>query len=129
MKYLTHYIEEERIKLFKDFGAFFAFNQEQADKGIIKGVKYVSLGAGLYCPKVNVDNLTTGLDKIGEEGRAIDLKENGKEGIIGRELSNFECYYTGDLTTALGVLEPYGFTNKEISKVYSDNYLEMTEDL
>ena len=129
MKYLTHYIEEERTKLFKDFGAFFAFNQEQADKGIIKGVKYVSLGAGLYCPKVNVDNLISGLDRVGTDGMAKDIVENGKEGIIRRELSNFECYYTGDLTTALDVLEPYGFTDEEISKVYSDNYLEMTEDL
>ena len=45
------------IKLFKDTGAFFAFSNEQVDEQKQEGVKYVSLGAGMICPKENASRL------------------------------------------------------------------------
>ena len=36
-------------------GAFFAFSQSQFDEQKKEGVIYVSMGAGLICPKENAD--------------------------------------------------------------------------
>ena len=37
-------------------GAFFAFSQSQFDEQKKEGVIYVSMGAGLICPKENAEN-------------------------------------------------------------------------
>ena len=41
----------------------------------------------------------------------LNFAENGKEGVIKRELSNHECYYTGDISGCEEALD-------EIIKVY-----------
>ncbi len=77
MKYLSNYTEDLQSKLFNSTGAFFAFSNKQFDGAKQKGIKYVSLGAGMICPKLNVDALIDGLDLINTNGIAADIAENG----------------------------------------------------
>jgi len=118
MKYLQDYQEKAQTELFKKTGSFFAFSNKQFNEAKKDGVKYVNLKAGLICPIENVEEVIRGIDSIYKGAIKKDLKENGKEAIIKRELYNHECFYTGDITDAFNVLKPYGFTEEEIREVY-----------
>ena len=122
MKYLSDYQENAQTRLFDKTGAFFAFSTKQFNEAKKEGVKYVSMGAGMICPKENVKELIETLDSIYKGAIKKDLKENGKEAIIKRELYNYECFYTGDISNAVENLEPYGFTKNEIRVIYNDEY-------
>jgi hypothetical protein len=64
------YLEQKHTELFNNLGCFWAFNNTQFAEGLEKagGIentgKYCDLGAGLYCPKKNVDALINGMDQI-----------------------------------------------------------------
>lgn len=118
MKFLQDYMNAKQTELFDKTGSFFAFGMQQFNEAKKEGVKYVSLGAGLICPKENVNELLSGLKKISKQAIKKDLKENGKEGIIRRELNNYECFYTGSIDEAVEALKKYGFTPEEIRKEY-----------
>lgn len=122
MKYLQDYQEKKQSELFEKTGSFFAFGDKQFNEAKKEGVKYVSLGAGLICPKENVDLLLNGLKAINKKAIAKDLKENGKEAIIIRELYNHECFYVGDILNAIEALKPYGFSDDEIREAYNKEY-------
>lgn len=47
--------------ILKKYGAFWAFGEEQFDEQKKYGVKYVSFGMGLMCPKENVQKLNSEL--------------------------------------------------------------------
>jgi hypothetical protein len=63
------FIEQKHSELFESLGCFFAFSDKQFKEGyekakVKKPVKYVSIGAGLLCPKPNVDELIAGMKDI-----------------------------------------------------------------
>ncbi len=64
------YIEQKQTELFDRLGCFWAFNNAQFAEGLKKagGIektgKYIAGGAGLYCPKKNINALLNGLDQI-----------------------------------------------------------------
>lgn len=64
------YIEKKHTELFNKLGCFWAFNKDQFYEGLEKagGIektgKYVAMGAGLYCPKKNIESLLNGMDQI-----------------------------------------------------------------
>ena len=64
------YIEEKHTELFNNLGCFWAFNNDQFKEGLEKagGIektgKYVAMGAGLYCPKKNIELLLNGMKQI-----------------------------------------------------------------
>ena len=120
MKYLQDYQENAQTRLFDKTGAFFAFSNKQFDEAKKDGVKYVSVGAGMICPTENVKELIETLHSIYKGAIKKDLKENGKETIIKRELYNHECFYTNDISDAVDKLEFYGFTEKEIYSVFNN---------
>jgi hypothetical protein len=122
MKYLQDYQERAQTTLFNKTGAFFAFNNDQFNEQKQEGVKYISMGAGLICPKDNVKELIERLDSIHKGAIKRDIKENGIEEIIKRELYNHECFYTGDIEDCFNSLENYGITEKEIQEVYNSEY-------
>ena len=66
------------------------------------------------------------LDKIHEAGVKQDLAENGKDGVIKRELGNYECYYTGDIETCVDALKSYGITEEEIRVVFKQEWSKQT---
>lgn len=119
MKYLHDYIEKKQLKLFKDMGAFFAFSTKQFNEEKQNGLKYTALGGGLICPSINTKRLLTGLTEITKAGIAEDLAENTKEGVIKRELSNHEAYYTGNIEEVADTLQGYGITRAEVWNVYA----------
>lgn len=119
MKYLSHYVEAAQTKLFNETGTFFAFSDKKYDDQAKAGIEYVSLGAGIICPTENVKALVDGLETINAQGIAQDLAENGKDGVIERELHNHEAFYVGSIRDTLGALEGYGITREEIVRVYN----------
>jgi len=114
MKYLSNYTEAKTTKALDEAGAFFAFGKKQFDEQKKEHVEYVSMGMGLVCPKANADTLARDLLRIGNEGRAEDLAENGKRGVIHRELGNHEYCVTYDITDTAMSLCGYGITDEEI---------------
>ena len=128
MKYLSSYTEAAITKLFDELGAFFAFSNEQFDEAKNPKVKkYVSLGAGLVCPKENVDEFQEQYNNLIQEGIRQDLAENDKIGIIHRELGNYEYCVTYDISDTVAALQQYGITPEEIQaevKPYLKAYYE-----
>jgi hypothetical protein len=130
MKYLTDYVQEKQTALFDKLGVFFAFSNKQLDEQKKEGVVYVSMGAGMICPKDNAKELHEGLNSIHDAGRAQDLAENGKKGVIHRELGNHEYSYTHDISDTVRALSGYGLTDEEIqaeSAAYLKEYYEWEE--
>lgn len=118
MKYLSQYTEQAISEALESNGAFYAFGTDQFNEAKKEGVEYVSLGAGLICPKTNFEQLFDQMNDALEKGIAQDLQENGKGGVILRELENHECYYTGDWEDCYEAVKCYGITRAEVNLVY-----------
>ena len=118
MKYLSHYIEKPQTELFDRLGVFFAFSNKQFDEKAVQDVEYVSMGMGMICPKENAQSVHDGLEEIQKAGIAQDIKENGIEAIIERELANHECYYTGNPEDCIENLKQYGITAEQVMQVF-----------
>lgn len=119
MKYLSDYTEQNITELLKKYNGFFAFSQKQFDEQKKKDIKYVSRNNGLIHEVGKSKDFDKEFSKIINEARKQDLKENGKEGIIKRELSNYECYYTGDVTEACNALKDYNINHEEVLKIFN----------
>ena len=128
MKYLNDYTESETTKLFAATGAFFAFSKEQFYEQKTDGIRYVTLGAGMVAPKEDAGRLVEELGRIHSAGIAADVKENGIKAVIRRELFNYECFLTMDISDCCDALIDYpGITRASVLKVYRD--IKETEDL
>lgn len=121
MKYLSDYMEDHQTKLFDETGTFFAFSMKQYDEQAKKGVEYVNAGNGMVVPEEHVKDVINGLHDIYKTSIELDIKENGIDKIILRELENHECFYTGDITDCIEKLEDYPISKKQISEVYFSN--------
>ena len=111
----TNYSElksEKQVKynnLMNECNVFWAFNSEQFNEGLAKcelseGEKIVSIGAGGYIAKKNVQSLIDGQKAI-EKWFKLATKTMKEEHIL-YELNNHECFYTGNIQEAVNVL-PY----------------------
>ena len=116
MKYLQDYMSERQTETFDKYGAFFAFSNEQLEKGIAKnkdngiiedGEKHASLGLGMIVPSKHAEEVIKKLDKIYTESIAQDIAENGISNIIQRELDNHEYVITGDIEDTVEKLSDY----------------------
>jgi hypothetical protein len=128
---LKDHKEEMYSIVLKDSGVFFAFNNEQFQKGmnnlkengiLLDGEKLTSMCAGGYLPSKNVDSFMSESEKIEKwyKSKVKELKD-GKKDLILYELKNYECFYTNDISDALEILLPLGITKKEVIKVYNEN--------
>ncbi|MCP4393382.1 MAG: hypothetical protein GY804_03815 [Alphaproteobacteria bacterium] len=122
MKYLSHYTEQAQTELFESIGAFFAFSDKQFDEQKKEGVIYTSLSAGLITPVGTAKLLMEGLEKINQTGIETDIKENGIDKIIERELFNHECFYTGDISDCVDKLTDYPVTEEQVRARYNELY-------
>jgi hypothetical protein len=127
MKYLSDYMEEKQTALFKRTGTIFAFSQKQFEEGRKDNVKYVNLGQGMLTEKPYVEDIINGLDKIYKESIQQDIKENGKDKIILRELENHEAFYVGDIEDTIHKLEDYPITEDDISHIYQKNWAKYSD--
>ena len=128
MKYLSEYMEAKQTALFKRTGTFFAFSQEQFEEKRKEGVKYVNMGQGMLSPDEHYKEVMDELENIYKDSIKQDIKENGKEKIILRELYNHEAFYVGSIEDTIHKLEDYPFSEDDISNVYQKNYAEATKD-
>ena len=99
---------------------FFAFSNEQFEQNktpLKEGEKYVSIGAGGYMPKGEVENFTNGMKDIDrwfkEQTKSIKLRKQN----IAYELANHEAYYTGSIDDTVASLGE-GYTREEVMAVY-----------
>lgn len=113
--------EEKHTALFKECGLFWAFSTEQFEKNktpLQEGDKYTSIGAGGYLPKRNVDLFCNGMEAI-KKWRSQEVKSNKLQyQQIAYELSNHECYYTGDISVVIDLFKDT-YTAEQIQQVYS----------
>jgi len=121
MKYLQDYMSEGTSEIMDRLGAFYAFGQKQFDDAKVEGVKYITNGSGLVCPKVNYKQLQEELNQNYKNALKQDMKENNIDDIILRELINYECFYDGDLSECLNTLKDYRVSEKQVIKVYHKN--------
>ena len=125
MKSLSDYTQGPMTQLFTETGAFFAFSEDQLKEKTKSGVKYVAAGSGLVVEKEHYKRLIDGLELIISNGIAQDLNENGKNGVIRRELFNHESFYTNDITDCLDSLDRYNISPEEVAKAFS--HIKRTE--
>ena len=118
---LSTYIDEKINHLLIKYNGFFAFSEKQFEEAKKENVKYVCRGAGLYHEAGKSEEFDEDFKLIIKEAIEQDLKENGKEAIIERELENYECYYTNDINEAVINLKDYDITYDEIKAVFNTN--------
>ena len=94
-------------KHIKDVSMFFAFSTSQFEENktqLQEGEKYVSLGAGAYIPKNQVENYLSGFETI-DKWYKMELKKNKlRRQHIAFELANYESYYSNDIEDAMEAL-------------------------
>ena len=122
MKYLSDYQEAKQTKLFNQTGAFFAFSTDQFNETKQPDTKYVNCKYGLMCPKGQVKILLDGLTKAHQEAIKEDIADNGINAIIKRELYNYECFYSGDISDAVSTLKAYDVTEDQVQDMYRKEY-------
>tara|TARA_R110000824_G_scaffold245812_1_gene434910 strand:- start:431 stop:814 length:384 start_codon:yes stop_codon:yes gene_type:complete len=127
MKYLSDYMEEKQTDLFNRTGTIFAFSQKQFEEQRKDDIKYVNMGQGMLTEKPFVEEVINGLDKIYKDSIKQDLKENGKDKIILRELENHEAFYVGNIEDTILKLEDYPITEDDISQVFSKNWAKYSD--
>lgn len=115
-------LKNEKQKRYSDAinesGMFFAFSNEQFHKNktpLKEGEKYIEIGGGGMIPKGNVQKWIETTKNI-EKWYTKSVKKF-KTDAIKYELLNHECYYTGNIETALDALGK-GFTKEQVYEVY-----------
>lgn len=103
---------------------FWAFSNEQLEKGkqsinITDNKELTSIGMGGFLPKANADNLFILLEEENKRYKQ-ELKEakEAKEKAIAYELSNHECYYTGDISPVIELFAGL-YTKDDIKQVFN----------
>jgi hypothetical protein len=118
MKTLSTYTEEKINVLLAKYNGFFAFSQNQFEEAKKQNIECVYRGGGLYHEAGKQKEFDADYELMIKEAIEQDLKENGKEAIIKRALSNYESYYTYDISDAVESLKDYGITKEEIQAVF-----------
>ena len=128
MKYLSDYMEKPQTELFKKTGTIFAFSDKQFEEQEVKGKKYSALGSGMYTQKGNEKEVVETLEKIYNKAVNQDLKDNGKDQVILRELLNHEAFYTGEIEQTIEALEGYKeISEDDISQIFGKNWGEYSD--
>ena len=133
MKHLSDYMEEKQTKLFTKHKVFFAFSPDQMTQGLEKTGQEVTdivhMGGGMYAQKSTADALVDDLERLVTMCIAHDVKENGIDAVIARELANHEAYYTGDIDSTCEALELYPTTREYIlERFYIEQKRESKEE-
>jgi len=118
MKNLSTYIEEKINVLFVKYNGFFAFSESQIEEAKKQDIKYIYRGGGLYHEAGRHKEFDEEYKFIIKQAIEQDLRENGKEAIIKRELKNYESFYTCDISDTIEALKDYGISKEEIQAVF-----------
>jgi hypothetical protein len=118
MKCLSNYTDQPISDLLTKYNGFFAFSTQQFQEAKKEGVKYVNRGAGLIHEAGKSKEFDAEYAQIISDAIKQDLADNGRDGIIERELANYEAYYTGEIEDTVEALKDYGITSKEVLNVF-----------
>lgn len=106
----------------RKYGLFWAFSNEQLQEEIdkLKGEELISIGGGSFLPKANLKDWEAGMDEVIAWKRETAKKLSGEDRkkMISYELSNYESWYTGDISDAMNVLGEFGVKRAEAMEVY-----------
>ena len=118
-------MQSKLTTIFDDLGVFFAFSDKQFNEGLKKieekKENITAIHAGGFIPSKNVKEYIKRSDNLLVWLRA-EVKKLDPENVIEYELSNYESYYTGDISTAFEALADHGFTRDQVKAVYNKNY-------
>lgn len=120
--------------ILKANGAFFAFSQSQFDEQKKENVIYVSLGAGLICPKENADKLHAEIKKSSTRSIKAEIKKKGAKAIIRHAYFNHECQISISTEEAENALKRYieiapkEFTKDLILETFNECFNEAIEN-
>jgi hypothetical protein len=121
--------ENKHSILFKSVGLFFAFSNTQFEESkttLKEGDKYVSIGAGGYLPKSNVDEFLKGMSEISKWYKKEIKNNKASEKEVAYELSNHECFYTNDISDVVEMFKGI-YTKEFIQKVYEKEKVKYRE--
>jgi hypothetical protein len=121
---VTNYID----LAIKKHGGFFAFSDKQHEEQAVKGVKYVHLIGGLVVPSSNAKELMKDIEKGAGNAIAEDLKNNGEDKIIWRELANHEAQLTMNIDDTMLALSGYGIKREKVQEIYEGKYFDYCVD-
>jgi hypothetical protein len=123
-------MERRQNECFKRNRAFFAFSNSQLEDGLNGDNKsdYVNMGYGLICHKDTANTIVDELEQIRKDAIAEDISDNTIEGCIRRELYNHEAFWTGEIDTALGALDGYNVSEKQVIEIYRAEYPIATQE-
>ena len=101
---------------------FWAFSEKQLEEGKEKtslqdGDKLVSIGAGGFMPKSEVDTFLQGMDEIQATFKQAMKDKKARRDHIAYELNNHEAYYTRNISSTLDALGE-DFTREEVMEVF-----------
>jgi len=109
--------------LMEQHKVFWAFSNEQLEEGkakigITENSQLASIGMGGFCPKTTIEELFKSLELENVRYKQ-ELKEakQAKEEAIKYELSNYECYYTGNLEQVIDIFRGL-YSPEDIRKIY-----------
>jgi len=128
MKYLSHYLKESQAQVMDAHGAFYAFNEKQFNESKKPDTEYVSMGGGLLCDKTHVKTFVPAMNNAIDTAVKADIKENGIDAIIQRELANHECQIVMSYADALPALEGYGVTEQQVADGYKIFFARCVEE-
>jgi len=115
-------MQDKLSTIFDNLGVFFAFSDEQMKEGLKKTKTKIkdltSIGAGGFIPKKNATEYLKVTDKL-MDWLASEVKKLDPIKVIKYELANYECYYTGDISTAYDQLKDFGYTREQVQEVYN----------
>lgn len=108
-------------KLLKDCRVFFAFSNKQfleSKTELQENEKYIKFFNGSFVPSFSYDAFASGLKKMEEdfETKINTSPELRRQNIL-YNLSNHECFYTGEIEDALDALGE-NYTEEEVLKVF-----------
>lgn len=108
---------------FKPYWAFFAFGKKQFEEWLNgrDPKDFCDCWMWLVAPKKVAKQMLQDFDAHNEAERLRRLEEVWLKNIILYELSNHECYYTGDIEDVLPLLEWYGATREQVQKLFRNS--------
>jgi hypothetical protein len=126
MKTLMDYAKEELDELFKRYGFFYAFSDEQFKKGMVDNgiddpndLVYIK-GLMGYCHRDKADEFIEGYNNVLQNAIEKDKKENGIENIIRRELFNHEAQISRSIEDTVDALDGYGISSEMVADYYKN---------
>lgn len=113
MRDLRDYLESIS-PLIENAGAFYSFSDQKIKEQSKEAIQYISLGNGLMCPKDKAEELKQAMfDKL-DESVKTDIRTNGIEAIVRRELRKSHC----DMDKTVDALEMYNLDIDYICELY-----------